>query len=459
MERWSAPRFWAGVAALLGLLAAAWRLRRAQPVACLGLLWFLAALAPVSGILPLYNLIAERYLYMPLAGAALCAAALFHAARRGPRPKAALAVAAALLAAAAAATVRRVPAWRDEKTLFGAAPAAESSRLRYNRGRLAREGGRFEEAAEEYRRALELNPSSLEALVNLAEVEASVGRFDEQLALLKRAVSLSPRSGMALTALAGAEERRGRSLEALGLYQRAIAADPALAVARTQYARALQRAGRHHDALQQAGFATQLDPKSFEAAYLLGQLAMDVENWNRCARGMKQAVALDEKNGLALANLGVCRHRLGQLSGDVTYFNMALGPMRNAVKYLPGNAEARAALGTLYADLGRFPESQAAYRDALRIDDRSPMMWHDYAVSLHRPGLLGPAADAYENALLRDPRKVESLVNLAGIRAVQRRFDEARSLIDRAEAVRPRDPLIRKAAEAIEQARGAAEAN
>lgn len=459
VERWASPRFWGGIGLIAGLLAAAWAMRRARPVASLGLLWFLVTLAPVSGILPLYNLIAERYLYMPLAGAALLAAALFDAARRTRRPALAPAIVVAALASASMATARRVPAWRDDAALFGSEPVTENSRLRYNRGRLAREAGRFDDAASEYRRAIELNPRSVEALVNLAEVEASVGRFDEQFALLRRAVDVAPQNGIALTALGAAHERRGHPTEALAHYERAVLFDPTLGIARRRYATILLQAGRHEDALAQARIGTELEPSSVEAALLLGRIAQDAQAWPRCARALQAAKRLDSRNAFILANLGICTHQWGRQKNDRGLLRAAIAPLRQAAALLPGSADVRGALASVYMDLSMFPQARASYADALKIQPSSPQLWHDYAVSLHRDGRFDAAIDAYERALLLNPGKVESLVNLASFRAAANRFDEARALIDRAEQVRPLDPVVRAAAEAIELARTRAETN
>lgn len=70
-----------GVALLLFVLGAAWRLRRAQPAAALGVLAFGATLLPVSGIVWLgyFISVSPRFLYIPLLGAALVLAALLAA--------------------------------------------------------------------------------------------------------------------------------------------------------------------------------------------------------------------------------------------------------------------------------------------------------------------------------------------------------------------------------------------
>ncbi len=115
--------FWAiaGLAALLALTIALWRLKdRAAPLFA-GWLWFAAALAPVCGIITVgVNLVADRFTYLPHMG--LFAGLLFfaHGQFRWPsraKRKFAIAVAAAV-AALAAATIWHLPHWKDSETLY-----------------------------------------------------------------------------------------------------------------------------------------------------------------------------------------------------------------------------------------------------------------------------------------------------------------------------------------------------
>jgi protein O-mannosyl-transferase len=109
------------VLAYLGL--AAFALRRGARVAALGLGWFLLTLLPVSNLLPIPIPAAERFLYMPLCGIALAAAAAYGAwmDRLATRPTArlgALSVAACGLAALAVVLNLRHRDWRDDRTLW-----------------------------------------------------------------------------------------------------------------------------------------------------------------------------------------------------------------------------------------------------------------------------------------------------------------------------------------------------
>ena len=91
--------------------------RRRLPVATFGLLWFGICLAPMSNIIPMMQYMAERFMYVPVAGFALTAGALFaYLAQRQRRI--AIITAALVLLALSARTTARAGAWRDAMTIF-----------------------------------------------------------------------------------------------------------------------------------------------------------------------------------------------------------------------------------------------------------------------------------------------------------------------------------------------------
>lgn len=114
------------LAVLLALLApvAAWRLWRAeQAMAALGLVWLWIAFIPTSGLVPLTHLRAERFLALPVFGAAFIGAAVVSGVvSRVPQRRLRAAVAVALgflmVGGLAARTHARIPDWRSDLVLF-----------------------------------------------------------------------------------------------------------------------------------------------------------------------------------------------------------------------------------------------------------------------------------------------------------------------------------------------------
>ena len=435
--RWLSRRAWAGWAVLLLILAAALRTRRKLPAAAFGLSWFLIALAPVSDVIALPNLIAERYLYLAVAGAALAAAAAIDAAaRRCPKPKSALlAASAAILAPAAAATLARVPVWRSDAALFGAPRETDSARVHYNLGLLAQRAGDLDTADAEYRRALALNPKAVEPLVNLAETARLRGNDRQRLELLRRAVVAAPRSAVALESLALALDAAGRRKEALETYARAVRADSRRPSSHLGYAGSLARAGLFDEARRYNQIAIELDPKSAAARYQRGRIDQEEGRLADAAADFREAVHLDPKHALAWENLGVCLHQ----SGDPA---AALAPMKRAVELLPDSADVHRNLGAALDDLGRLEEAESEYETSAHLDEHSAASWHGYAVVLQKRGSLKHAEEAYQMALQIDPAKIESLVNLAGLFELDGRLADAGTLLEAAMKADPGRPAV-----------------
>ena len=428
------PRPWAGWIAMLAILAAAWVARTALPAASFGLCWFMIALGPVSGLVALPNLIAERYLYLAVAGAALAAAAALDAAcRRLSSPRAALlAASAALLIPAAVATRRRIPAWHDDAALFGAPLVTESARLHYNRGLLAQKAGRLAEAEGEYRRAAEMNPQSVEALVNLAEVEKLLGHKNEQLTLLQRAVIVGPNAPIAYEALGAALEAEGKTPEALDVYEKGMKADPLWLSVRRHYTFALNHAGRTADALKSAKAAAELEPNSASARYEVGRIAQDAQWWGEAVAAFREAVRLDPKNELAWENLGVCVHDA----------QASVVPLGRAVELNPADADYRYNYGVALDDVGRDPEAEKELSEAVKLDPGYINAWHALGVVRQKLGDRPSAEEAYRRAVALAPDRVESLSNLAGLYEMDGRLDEAQALLEHAANADPRSSVL-----------------
>jgi tetratricopeptide (TPR) repeat protein len=116
---------WAAVAIIALVAVVAWRVRARQPWLSLGVLGGIAAYLPTFGLLPISNLRADRFLYLPalplsLAVGALVALLARVPALRGrtfevPRPWLVLAL---LVAVLGARTRRQARIWHDDLTLW-----------------------------------------------------------------------------------------------------------------------------------------------------------------------------------------------------------------------------------------------------------------------------------------------------------------------------------------------------
>ncbi len=166
---WSPPMARGALAAavLLSLLLL-WRGRRA---ALAGLVVAAATLAPALGAVASQGLVADRYLYLPLAGLSLALAAALAA-----TPRAALVGGALLAVAGAVGVSQALPAWRSDQTLWQAAVQRHPSQ--YTAGTLARTldlAGDPDAAIAWYRRAIAPPLAMQEACYRVTAVDLALG--------------------------------------------------------------------------------------------------------------------------------------------------------------------------------------------------------------------------------------------------------------------------------------------
>ena len=106
------------------------------------------------------------------------------------------------------------------------------------------------EARRAYRRALALNPTHVEARINLGRLLHSIGQIEEAVEHYRIVLSTAPESAMAACNLGIALEDLAMPQEAFAAYAQAIAADPACADAHFNIARLYEHAGDELAALR-----------------------------------------------------------------------------------------------------------------------------------------------------------------------------------------------------------------
>ena len=329
--------FWLAVALLVAAGWLALRLRTFSRAAFFGVGWFVLTLLPVSNVVPLYSVLAERYLYLPSAGfcIALVMGAVAAADRlRGIVPvatsRSALAALAALLALLyGGRTALRNRDWRDDVTLASATLAVtpESFLYNYMLGAYYVREGRYDLAKDLLTEALRRNPDLATAYGSLGELYEAIGRDD----------------------LAG---------EA---YRNAVRLQPTVWLGHFKLGLLYQRHGEAEQALEAFDQAVRYDPRSVSALNALAAATLSKGDLPAARNLLERVLALDPNNATAQANLGALYVRLGQPE-------RALAAFQAAAAADPTLATAHYNLGLLYRRLGQPERARAAFRQAAALD-------------------------------------------------------------------------------------------
>jgi tetratricopeptide (TPR) repeat protein len=251
------PRALAGIAFLVVALGAAfwWLRRRRSGIPLISVALFFLPLLPALNTVSLSGvLFAERFLYLPIAGALLLFCWAADLATKGKRfviP--AVTVVLLLLLLFGFMSTRRIGDWASAERL------ARSSLDHYPNGSevwmqlglaLRAEEGRTGEAIEALEHSLEIQPELARAWQAYGAALVDGGRFEEGAAAYRRCLELSPREiGALWRGLGDAELRAGNVDEALEALRHAREASPWDAASALLFGQALIRAGRPEEAV------------------------------------------------------------------------------------------------------------------------------------------------------------------------------------------------------------------
>jgi tetratricopeptide (TPR) repeat protein len=356
---------------------AVWQARQ-RPYFFAGWFWFAGTLVPVIGLVQVgVQSMADRYLYVPSIG--LFIAATWGAAelteRRPKRNELFSAGAGIMLAVCLSLTWFQIRIWRDGETLFRHAVAVtKNNYLAYNNlGFFLENHGKTDEALDDYRKSVEINPFYEDARNNLGHLLRAAGKYDEALIHLQEALRIKP-------GLVEAHNNLGNLLGDLGRRDEAIA----------QYELALQYDSNNADAHNNLGVSRAMQGRLDEAEKLL-----------------KQAVRLNPADVGAHGNLGnvlALEHKPDE----------ALGEYELALKLNPGDAQTHYNLGNVLLEKSKWSEAADQYAAAIQYRPKNPDAQYKLGLALAAQSKRGEAITHFREALRFNPNYPDA----------QRRIDE-----------------------------------
>jgi tetratricopeptide (TPR) repeat protein len=342
------PRQWpwfsvlCGIALVLGLSAAAVRLRRAWPFLFTGWFWFAGMLIPVIGLVQVgTQSMADRYTYLPLIGVLIAfswgAAAVADSLQL---PSGARWFAAVLLAGMCAArTSSQLLYWHDNGSLFRHALEASTDNYvahdnlsaflyrqgdvddamehcyqamqiqpndavaYHNLGHGLYRKGRFSEAIDSFHKALELNPRYASAWSNLGSVFLEEKEYDAAFECYRSAIRLQPEDAETLNDLGGLFLLRKQFKEAIDCFERALRFQPDHIRAHVNLANALVETGDRNGAIENFRTALRLNPEDPVVHLFLAKVLSESGRIDEAIAEYQAALRINPQFGEARAGL------------------------------------------------------------------------------------------------------------------------------------------------------------
>src|SRR3989440_7875239 len=216
---------------LVGIMAAAFVLRKRAPYLVTGWLWYLGMLVPVIGLLQVgWQGHADRYTYLPQIGLYIAVTwALTDLIRSWRFQRTALSAAALIVIGALSwRGWLQTSYWRDSETLFTHALAVTSNNdvALNNLGIIFLDKGQLEDAISKLQAAIDLRPENAPAHDNLAKALLKKGQVAEATVHYRKFLELEPANVEARNTLGTALIQQGHIREAIDQWQEVLALQP-----------------------------------------------------------------------------------------------------------------------------------------------------------------------------------------------------------------------------------------
>jgi tetratricopeptide (TPR) repeat protein len=256
-----------------------------------------------------------------------------------------------------------------ESTFTKLAPLAGSGDIQSLMAHAAACGARgaHDEAAEVYRKVLELEPGHPLAVNNFGVALYKLGRFSEALAQFRQAVGLQSSYADAQFNLGTVLRNTGQVFESEKPLRRAVGLNPNHVEARVSLGLTRVMLGRLPDAKKCFETVLQVSPQNVGALCGIGQIASLDGRFGEAEALFKRALALDPRMPTAWAALAGVRK---MTAADASWLKSAEEIAASGIAPLD-EADLRFAIGKYYDDVGKFDLAFPSYQRANDMQKRA----------------------------------------------------------------------------------------
>jgi tetratricopeptide (TPR) repeat protein len=359
------------------------------------------------------------------------------------------------------------------------APALASAYV--NLGALYFKQGKVTEAYDTFVRGVASSPSDRTLLSNAAAAAQQLGKSADALKYVDDAIAKMPRDAALHSLRSTILRSLNRNDDALAAITQAIRLAPDDAKYRFSLGNIQASLGRKNEAIAAYGKAVDLDHAFLRAYFNLGAMLFEAGRYGEARDAYQVALApidqafanhqpVEQVNARAYSNLGAIYLKQQKWPEAIDAYQKAAE--------LDDDTAAHYNLGFLFFTTGKTDRAQIEYRKALAGDASLPLAYlhlgtiafraakYDEAIKLFRDGMPHFDADSkrqalrmlgraqlirgdragarasLEEALSLDANDVESLLLLGRIARHEKRLDEAKSLLARAQAAAPQNTII-----------------
>ncbi|MBM4055926.1 MAG: tetratricopeptide repeat protein [Planctomycetes bacterium] len=426
--------------------------------------WFFVTLSPVSNIIPLTNVMAERYLYIPVMGFLGAVGILFW--RHVTKKVYTTACFSIVLIVFAIVSIPRNGVWYDEFSLWYSTLLREPDSIRahhnlgvvyssrgfhekaeyeykktleikpndagahYNLGNLYERKGLIEDAIVEYEKSIQFNPYHADAYNNLGNLLKKKNQYDAAAEMYKKAIRRNPFNFHYYNNLGFAYLKTENYREAVDAYQKSLKIVPDEFSTHNSLGNVLKEMGNPDGAREEYKRALQLNPDDADVHNNLGIIYINAEQPDDAINEFATAIRLDSKMVNAYNNLGIAYAKKGNVEDAIEMLNtaitlgledadvhnnlagmyMTMGMMDDAIeelntvlKYNKTDSNTHCNLGIAYMSKKNVDKAIFEFEEAIRYNAKDAEFYYYLGNALSEKGLYEKAVDAFARSIEINP--------------------------------------------------------
>jgi tetratricopeptide (TPR) repeat protein len=326
--------------------------------------------------------------------------------------------------------------------------------------------GMYQEAIEEFKKSLSINPSYLQAQQNLKTVNKQTGIYDRAISAYRKVLQMRADDPEAYFNLGKSLSYTGEYAEAAKYLERALEINSEHILAQNLLGIIYKNTGEYEKAVDVFRKALLKYPNYAELRNNLGETLYKMGIYDEAEDQLKQAVKLNREYAIAYYNLSFVYGEVGrdeeaalaynravEINPSFTKFNKSLvidsseanAPKREAE--VEGMSEDRKEeaffnLAKVYKLKGYTDDAITQIKRAITYNAKKPQYYSFFGELLIKKGLVKDAVEVFKQTLKLDPGFVEAKVNIGRAYREMKEFEKARGVLDAIQEENPDYPKL-----------------